>query len=448
MELREINVEDVYPDEKNPRKDFGDIEALAESCMLNAVSPGEPVNPIVVVQDGGIYRIVDGERRYKAMKRNRLSRCHAVVCEDMDEANVMVAMVATDDKQQLSEVERSRGVQQMMLLGVDPESVEKAGRIPKGSFAKLRRARAAVDDAGDDMTLERMLAIAEFDAEGDDDAVGRLMDASEGEWQSLASAIRQERRDEAQWDEIKGALEQAGIPLVEETDDRHTIWAGRVDSAAALSDWLASHPLDQSQGGYQAEKSRWGIGTIIYGTRTADEKEGVDPEAEERRRKIEDMEAKLEHGDRRHAAWYASCLKPNQYNPLSRTRETTNVDDFLLKSFLGDDSYYGPAINVSSFCETASIDPDLLGWSPLGGTLAAFLYAKGASELGTVYASDLVDRKAPPSYAIARIKRHLDWIELCESDGYELDEAEEDVKATCAAIIEGADAEENEEEGE
>ena len=47
--------------------------------MLNAVNPGEPVNPIVVVEDGGIYRIVDGERRYKAMRRNKLARCHAVV---------------------------------------------------------------------------------------------------------------------------------------------------------------------------------------------------------------------------------------------------------------------------------------------------------------------------------------------------------------------------------
>ena len=33
MELREIELEDVYPDEKNPRKDFGNIAALAESCM-------------------------------------------------------------------------------------------------------------------------------------------------------------------------------------------------------------------------------------------------------------------------------------------------------------------------------------------------------------------------------------------------------------------------------
>lgn len=193
MELREIQIGDVFPDEKNPRKDFGDIKALADSCMLNAINPGEPVNPIVVVQDGGIYRIVDGERRYKAMKANKLTRCHAVVCEDMDEANSMVAMLATDDKQQLSDVERSRGVQQMLLLGVDPAKVERVGRMAKGSAAKLARARGAVDDAGDDMTLDRMLAIAEFAEAGDMDAVEELTNCRESEWREKLKAIERER---------------------------------------------------------------------------------------------------------------------------------------------------------------------------------------------------------------------------------------------------------------
>lgn len=218
MELRAIPVEDIYPDEKNPRKDFGDIAALAESCMLNVLNPGEPVNPIVVVQDGGIYRIVDGERRYKAMKKNKLIRCHAVVCEDMDEANVMVAMVATDDKQQLSEIERSRGVQQMMLLGVDPESVEKAGRIPKGSFAKLRRARVAVNDAGDDMTLDRMLTIAEFEEAGDDDAVKELANCKEGDWKWKADGLRRKSLERKNTAVVKGICESLAVPFYDEKE--------------------------------------------------------------------------------------------------------------------------------------------------------------------------------------------------------------------------------------
>ena len=238
MELREIGIDDVYPDEKNPRKDFGDIAALAESCMLNALNPGEPVNPIVVVEDGGIYRIVDGERRYKAMCKNKLARCHAVVCDDMDEANAMVAMVATDDKRPLTDVERSRGVQQMLLLGVDPERVERAGRMPKGAAAKLRRARAAVDDAGDDMTLDRMLAIAEFEELGDGAAVEKLTSCREEEWRDVAKAERQRM----QRDERRAA--QLAVEIVENA---------RVEAPDALAleralhDWLCEN-VDYTNG--------------------------------------------------------------------------------------------------------------------------------------------------------------------------------------------------------
>lgn len=232
MQLIEIPVGDVYPDENNPRKDYGDLDALAASFALNETNPGEPFNPIVVVRDGGIYRIVDGERRWRAMRKAGTSRCHAVVCDGLDEANAMVAMLATDDKLGLTEIERSRGVQQMLLLGVDPERVERAGRMAKGSAAKVRRARRAVDDAGDDMTLDRLIAIAEFDEEGDDDAVARLESCREDEWRKVAYGIRDERRKEKRVAATRASLEAQGVPIVDEKPDGY-VYAGRVTSPDA-----------------------------------------------------------------------------------------------------------------------------------------------------------------------------------------------------------------------
>ena len=55
----------------------------------------------------------------------------------MDEANTLMAMLATDNKQPLSELEKSRGVQQMLLLGVDPVQVDKT---TKGANAKRIKA--------------------------------------------------------------------------------------------------------------------------------------------------------------------------------------------------------------------------------------------------------------------------------------------------------------------
>lgn len=58
-----VSLADIRPSKENPRSDFGDIAALADSIRATG---NEPVNPPVVVRDGNVYRIVDGERRYRA----------------------------------------------------------------------------------------------------------------------------------------------------------------------------------------------------------------------------------------------------------------------------------------------------------------------------------------------------------------------------------------------
>ena len=62
-----VALRDIVPSKTNPRGDFGDISALAETIRATG---GEPVNPPVLVRDGNICRIVDGERRYRALCEN------------------------------------------------------------------------------------------------------------------------------------------------------------------------------------------------------------------------------------------------------------------------------------------------------------------------------------------------------------------------------------------
>ena len=112
-----VSLADIRPSKENPRSEFGDIDALADSIRATG---NEPVNPPVVVRDGNVYRIVDGERRYRALrevwKREPGHEVTVLVAGDLDAANELVAMLATDDKRQLTEAERARGVQQMLVL--------------------------------------------------------------------------------------------------------------------------------------------------------------------------------------------------------------------------------------------------------------------------------------------------------------------------------------------
>lgn len=212
MQLEVVNIEDVFPDENNPRQKFEGIDELAESFDLNKERPGEPFTPPILVRDGGIYRIVDGERRYKALKKRRKTSFTANVCEDMDEANTLVAMLATDDKQPLSDLEKSRGVQQMLLLGVDPVQVDKT---IKGSNAKrIKRAMDRVQDAAEDMTLDRLLAIDEFS--DDPEVVENLTNCDSKFWETIADNARRERKSKQRMKEIKEELEKRGYHIVDE----------------------------------------------------------------------------------------------------------------------------------------------------------------------------------------------------------------------------------------
>ena len=165
MKTEKVRLTDVLPNPNNPRKDFAGIEELAASFGANVKAPGEPFLPPILVKDGSRYVIVDGERRIRAMRKLGVEEFTANVAEDMEEADTIAAMVATDSKQVLTELEKSRGVQQMLLLGVDPVRVEKAAGI-KGA-AKVRKAMCKVGGKSGTMSIDHLLAIEEL---GDDAA--------------------------------------------------------------------------------------------------------------------------------------------------------------------------------------------------------------------------------------------------------------------------------------
>lgn len=216
FEKRSVRLGDIRPSGQNPREDFGDIGALARSIEATG---GEPLNPPVVVADGNVFRIVDGERRYRALSSiyGEDREVSALVAESMDEANELVAMLATDDKRQLTEAERARGVQQMLVLGIDEQRIERASRATAGQIRAARRLRGRID-AGAQVTLEQLEAASAFDDEKDIEAV---LAAGDG-WAGKADSIRRRvEREEAKSNDYD-AFGDAGIPVVKEQPDGFT----------------------------------------------------------------------------------------------------------------------------------------------------------------------------------------------------------------------------------
>lgn len=221
FEKKSVRLGDIRPSGQNPREDFGDIGALARSIEATG---GEPLNPPVVVADGNVYRIVDGERRYRALSSiyGEDREVSALVADTMDEANELVAMLATDDKRQLTEAERARGVQQMLVLGIDEQRIERASRATAGQIRAARRLRGRID-AGAQVTLEQLEAASAFDDEKDIEAV---LAAGDG-WAGKADGIRRRiEREEAKAEDYD-AFGDAGIPVVKEKPEGFTYkdWA-------------------------------------------------------------------------------------------------------------------------------------------------------------------------------------------------------------------------------
>lgn len=216
FEKRQVRLGDIRPSGQNPREDFGDIGALARSIEATG---GEPLNPPVVVADGNVYRIVDGERRYRALSSlyGGDREVSALVADTMDEANELVAMLATDDKRQLTEAERARGVQQMLVLGIDEQRIERASRATAGQIRAARRLRGRID-AGAQVTLEQLEAASAFEDEKDIEAV---LAAGDG-WAGKADGIRRRiEREEAKAEDYD-AFGDAGIPVVKEKPEGFT----------------------------------------------------------------------------------------------------------------------------------------------------------------------------------------------------------------------------------
>lgn len=247
FEKRAVRLGDIRPSEQNPREDFGDIGALARSIEATG---GEPLNPPVVVADGNVFRIVDGERRYRALSSiyGEDREVSALVAESMDEANELVAMLAADDKRQLTEAERARGVQQMLVLGVDEQRIERASRATAGQIRAARRLRGRID-AGVQVTLEQLEAASAFDDEKDVEAV---LAAGEG-WAGKADQIRRRvEREEAKAEDYD-AFGDAAIPVVKEQPEgfNYTDWVnvglaakkleGKEFAAGTVAVWKGSY---------------------------------------------------------------------------------------------------------------------------------------------------------------------------------------------------------------
>ncbi len=101
-ELKELSIESVIRDEEQPRKEFNKeaIEALAASIKEHGV-----LQPIVVTPEDGKYKIVAGERRWRASKMAGLTKIPAIIRSLDTQNRLELSIIENAQREDLNAIE-------------------------------------------------------------------------------------------------------------------------------------------------------------------------------------------------------------------------------------------------------------------------------------------------------------------------------------------------------
>ena len=101
-ELKQLKLTEVFPDENQPRREFDKeaINALAASIKEHGV-----LQPIVVTKEDGKYKIVAGERRWRASKIAGLDKIPAIVRSLDSQNRLELSIIENAQREDLNAIE-------------------------------------------------------------------------------------------------------------------------------------------------------------------------------------------------------------------------------------------------------------------------------------------------------------------------------------------------------
>lgn len=105
-DLRQLPIDSIEVDQQQPRKTFEEeaMQALADSIKRHGV-----LQPIVVIKKGEKYRIVAGERRYRASKMAGLKKIPALIRTLSAQNRLELSLIENVQRQDLNVIEVATG---------------------------------------------------------------------------------------------------------------------------------------------------------------------------------------------------------------------------------------------------------------------------------------------------------------------------------------------------
>lgn len=109
--VRDISIDEIDPNASQPRRDF-DKEALEQ--LADSIREAGVLSPILVVENGMRYRIVAGERRYRAARLAGLETVPCIVRSMTNEQQMEAALIENLQRQDLNPIEEAAAIRSLM----------------------------------------------------------------------------------------------------------------------------------------------------------------------------------------------------------------------------------------------------------------------------------------------------------------------------------------------
>jgi ParB family chromosome partitioning protein len=135
----EVDLDQLVPNAQQPRLRMDDtaLDELAESIRTHGI-----IQPILVRQDGPPYRIIAGERRWRAAQRAGLHRVPVVVRElsGGDGQSLELALIENLQRENLNPVDQALAFERLATeFNLTPEQIAAAVGKDRSSVANTRR---------------------------------------------------------------------------------------------------------------------------------------------------------------------------------------------------------------------------------------------------------------------------------------------------------------------
>ena len=141
--VQEIGILEIDRNPEQPRRIF-DEEAL--QSLADSIREAGILQPLLVVEENGRYRIVAGERRFRAARLAGLSSVPCIVRSMSQQEQMEAALIENIQREDLNAIEEAKAIRQLM---------ENCGYTQEQAASRLGKSRPAVAN------LLRLLSLPE-----------------------------------------------------------------------------------------------------------------------------------------------------------------------------------------------------------------------------------------------------------------------------------------------